>query len=242
MPTVARSAKVGCLRGLRELRVASQPYSHAGLSVLLPLLRCPCPKYLQDSRKVRARIVARRAIGSRLPWPPDSGACSAVSSRGPHGRRVPGWPSQVRPPSATCTHGTKRTQTKRRSLRSSRAIAMVTPGREQPSREPLGVALGRNREGCSRPSPSVTPAKCVSCAAQNAALMVGDRSSKSSVRRDLQKQSPVRLLGSRSISRDDLASRDKANHRVLSRLPSRPQPFAAAHDNPPGRGDSPVQT
>ncbi len=47
VPTVARSAKVGC--------------------------RWPaCPECLQTAARVQARTVVRRAIGSRLPLPPDS--------------------------------------------------------------------------------------------------------------------------------------------------------------------------
>jgi hypothetical protein len=50
----------------------------------------PRPECLQIFRRFRRRTAVRRATGSRLPLPRDSGACSAASSTGPHSRRVPG--------------------------------------------------------------------------------------------------------------------------------------------------------
>jgi hypothetical protein len=54
VPIVARSAKVGCFKRLRELRVASQPRSYAGFSALL------APPPLPVSRVSRKLF---RAIG-----------------------------------------------------------------------------------------------------------------------------------------------------------------------------------
>jgi hypothetical protein len=60
--------------GCRALAASA---AEADLSTLPPSL---CPKYLQNPPAVRGRIVVRRASGSRLPLPRDSGACSAASS------------------------------------------------------------------------------------------------------------------------------------------------------------------
>ena len=51
-------------------------------------------------------------------------------------------------------------------------FATPTPGREQPSGPASGRTGPQNRGVAHAPAPSVTPAKCVSCAAQNAALVV----------------------------------------------------------------------
>jgi hypothetical protein len=53
-----------------------------------------------------------------------------------------------------------------------RWFATQAPGREQPSGPASGRQWVRNRGVAHAPAPSVTPAKCVSCAAQNAALVV----------------------------------------------------------------------
>jgi hypothetical protein len=76
-----------------------------------------------------------------------------------------------------------------------RWFATQAPGREQPSGPASGRQWVRNRGVAHAPAPSVTPAKCVSCAAQNAALVV----------------LPLNL--------------QVVNHRSLSRPPSRRQPF-----------------
>ena len=52
------------------------------------------------------------------------------------------------------------------------AVCDTGQGREQPSGADLGTAVGAEPGGGSRPAPSVTSAKCVSCAAQNAALVL----------------------------------------------------------------------
>jgi hypothetical protein len=57
VPTVAQSAKVGCLRQLRELRVASQPSSSAGFSALFP---SPCVHV--------SRMSPNFSSGSRPGW------------------------------------------------------------------------------------------------------------------------------------------------------------------------------
>ena len=49
-------------------------------------------------------------------------------------------------------------------------FATLAPGREQPSGPPSGRDTAQNRGVAHAPAPSVTPAKCVSCAAQDAAL------------------------------------------------------------------------
>ncbi len=53
-----------------------------------------------------------------------------------------------------------------------RRCATPAPGREQPSGPASGRQWAQNRGVAHAPAPSVTPAKCVSCAAQNAALVV----------------------------------------------------------------------
>ena len=50
--------------------------------------------------------------------------------------------------------------------------AAPTPGREQPPGPSSGQDKPQNRGVAHAPTPSVTPAKCLSCAAQNAALVV----------------------------------------------------------------------
>ena len=52
-------------------------------------------------------------------------------------------------------------------------FATAAPGREQPSGPASGRQRPQNRGVAHAPAASVTPAKCVSCAAQNAALVVG---------------------------------------------------------------------
>ena len=63
---------------------------------------------------------------------------------------------------------------KRRADRSPFRWRFVTPapGREQPSGPASGRQSAQNRGVAHAPAPSVTSAKCVSCAAQNAALVV----------------------------------------------------------------------
>jgi hypothetical protein len=69
--------------------------------------------------------------------------------------------------SKACTRARSHVQTARRSQRNAGDIATLTKGREQPS----GPASGRQSTlNGGLLTPSVTPAKCISCAAQNAAL------------------------------------------------------------------------
>lgn len=78
----------------------------------------------------------------------------------------------IRARSATRTHVTTHAQTARGSLSISRVTARLTLGREQPSREPSGSHRAETGGVAHAPAPSVTLAKWVSCAAQNAALVV----------------------------------------------------------------------
>ena len=104
-------------------------------------------------------------------------------------------------------------------------FAPPAPGREQPSGPASGRQRVQNRGVAHAPALSATPAKCVSCAAQNAALVVLPLS--------LQVVGVERLPGERSrtlinrppVSTNNLALPNCANHRSLSRPPSRRQPF-----------------
>ena len=81
--------------------------------------------------------------------------------------------------------------------RKSRWIETLKRGREQPP----GPASGRQRpqKRGVRPPPSVTPAKCVSCAAQNAALVVLLRSLQVVSVRDL-RETVLPDIGSSTIA------------------------------------------
>ncbi len=76
------------------------------------------------------------------------------------------------------------------------------------------------------PAPSVALAKCVSCAAQNAALAVLSLAGKSSVRKDLREKLSGTPVHQPPVSTNNLPYPNRANHRSLSRPPSRRQPFA----------------
>jgi hypothetical protein len=77
-----------------------------------------------------------------------------------------------RPRSATVTQHTTHSQTARRSCTVSAAVCDSGTGREQPSGPASGRQWVQNRGVAHAPAASVTPAKCVSCAAQNVALVV----------------------------------------------------------------------
>ena len=107
-----------------------------------------------------------------------------------------------------------------------RRFATAAPGREQPSGPASGRQSARNRGVAHAPVPPVTPAKCVSCAAQNAAL-VCSASQHASRRlwRDLREMPSGHPVHRPMVSTNNLAFSKCANHRSLSRLPSRRQPF-----------------
>jgi hypothetical protein len=63
--------------------VTIETLSHDGKEI-----RRPMRKAARDGRYFRGRIVVRRATGSRLPSPPDSGVCSTASWTGPRGQRA----------------------------------------------------------------------------------------------------------------------------------------------------------
>jgi len=79
---------------------------------------------------------------------------------------------------AICARSTARTQvtthaqTARRSLEHFRVVRDIDTGREQPPGSTPGQDRPQYRGVAHAPAPSVTPAKCLSCAAQNAALGV----------------------------------------------------------------------
>ena len=72
-------------------------------------------------------------------------------------------------------------------------FATSTPGREQPSGPSSGQDW-RKSGGLLTPALSVTPAKCVSCAAQSAALSDAILRCKSSALRALPVEAIVRLV------------------------------------------------
>ncbi len=116
---------------------------------------------------------------------------------------------------------------KRRADRSNirRVIATPTPGREQPSGTTSGRLSRQTRGVAHAPAPSVTPAKCVSCAAQNAALRVRLLSVQVVSVERLAKAAFRKPVHRPSVLTDNLAFPNCANHRSLSRPPSRRQPF-----------------
>ena len=76
------------------------------------------------------------------------------------------WTPRAIMPRAHATEGTAI------AIGNPRDIATLTSGREQPSGPASGRQWVQNRGVAHAPAPSVTLAKCVSCAAQNAALVV----------------------------------------------------------------------
>jgi hypothetical protein len=72
----------------------------------------------------------------------------------------------------TSTQQTTCSQRRADLLSVRQRLATPTPGREQPSGPASGRQSAQNRGVAHAPTPSVTPAKCVSRAAQNAALVV----------------------------------------------------------------------
>jgi hypothetical protein len=108
----------------------------------------------------------------------------------------------------------------------SRVIATVTPGREQPSREPLGVAQGRNRGGCSRPHHLARCCEPVSRTAQSAVrcAIVALRA----ICSQRGAYACVSHLGACAVTtsnRTSSVATVDANHRLMSRPPSRRQQF-----------------
>ena len=129
--------------------------------------------------------------------------------------------SAIHATSVTCTH----METVRRSLQRSANIATLTPGREQPSGPASGQDRPQNRGVAHAPAPSVTPAKWFRARHRTPRLLIYLSACKSSVWRDLREKPTRTPVHQPSVSTDDLAFPNCANHRSLSRLPSRRQPF-----------------
>lgn len=116
---------------------------------------------------------------------------------------------------------------KRRADHSPFRWRFPTPaqGREQPSGPASGRQSAPNRGVTHAPAPSVTSAKCVSCAAQNAALAALPLSLQVVGVERLATSGFADAGSSPSASTDNLALQNCANHRSWSRPPSRRQPF-----------------
>jgi hypothetical protein len=116
---------------------------------------------------------------------------------------------------------------KRRADHSPFLWRFATPaqGREQPSGPASGRQSAPNRGAAHAPTLSVTPPKWVRARHRAPRLLFCLSASKSSVCRDLRHQASRTPVRGASVSTDNLALPDRANHRSLSRLPSRRQPF-----------------
>ena len=134
--------------------------------------------------------------------------------------------SAFRARSEMSTQRTTHSRTARRSSIVSAAVCDTGTGREQPSGAASGRQRPKSRGVAHAPAPSLTPAKCVSCAAQNAALVVLPLSFATRRCGKTCERSPSGTLVHRpSVSTDNLAFPNSANHRSSSRPPSRRQPF-----------------
>ena len=131
----------------------------------------------------------------------------------------------IRAGSPACTHEQHVVRTARRLLEQFR---------DGSRHRHLGVSNppGRPRDGgCEKPgvphapAPSATLAKCVSRAAQNAALLVLPFSLQVVRCKETCERSPRGHRFTDQLPTDNLAFPNCANHRSLSRPPSRRQPF-----------------
>ena len=134
---------------------------------------------------------------------------------------------QCDPPEIAEAYARRQTQCERRADREGNCDGSVTStlGREQPSGPASGREAAKNRGVAHAPAPSATLAKCVSRAAQNAALLVLPFSLQVVGVKRLAREALADTGSPISGSTDNLAFPNCANHRSLSRPPSRRQPF-----------------